>query len=187
MRIIGGRLKGIQFFAPANLPVRPTTDMAKEALFNILHNNYNFEDCEVLDLFSGTGNVSFEFASRGVKKIKAVDQHAGCIFWIKSVISKHHLSEIEPHKADVFKLLTQEKHQYQIIFADPPYNLPQIPKIAQLVIENKLLTPNGMLIIEHPSMLKLNQLPGYTQTRKYGNSSFSFFEPLSGGEGSTFV
>lgn len=178
MRIIGGRLKGIQFFAPTNLPVRPTTDMAKEALFNILYNSYDFEHCEVLDLFSGTGNVSFEFASRGIKKLRAVDKHSGCIHWIKSVITKHGFQEIEPIKADVFKYLDQEQHQYQIIFADPPYDLPNIPQIAQLVINNGLLTANGMLIIEHPSMLKLNQLPGYTQTRKYGNSSFSFFEPV---------
>lgn len=180
MRIIGGRLKGIQFFAPTNLPVRPTTDMAKEALFNILYNNYDFEHCEALDLFSGTGNVSFEFASRGIKKLTAVDKHSGCINWIKSVIAKHQLHEIEPIKADVFKYLAQEEQKYQIIFADPPYDLPNIPEIAQLVIKNGLLTPNGMLIIEHPSMLKLNQLPGYTQTRKYGNSSFSFFESLTG-------
>jgi len=176
MRIIGGRLKGIQFFAPTNLPVRPTTDMAKEALFNILYNNYDFEECEVLDLFTGTGSVSFEFASRGAKKITSVDKHSGCIYWIKSVIAKHNLDEIEPTKADVLKFLEQETKQYQIIFADPPYDLPSIPLIPELVFKNNLLAPNGILVVEHATYTKLNQQKGYTQTRKYGNSSFSFFE-----------
>lgn len=176
MRIIGGRLKGIQFYAPTNLPVRPTTDMAKEALFNILYNNYDFNECEILDLFSGTGSVSFEFASRGAKKITAIDKHPGCIAWIKSIITKHELNEIEPAKADVLKFLAQDTHQYQIIFADPPYDLPSIPQIPELVFKNNLLAPNGLLVVEHATYTKLNQQPGYTHTRKYGNSSFSFFE-----------
>ena len=179
MRIIGGRLKGIQFFAPASLPVRPTTDMAKEALFNILYNNFDFDSCEVLDLFSGTGSVSFEFASRGIKKVTAVDKHSGCIYWIKSVIAKHGLTEIEPQKADVLKFLQQHTQQYQIIFADPPYDLPNIPQIPQLVMQNNLLADDGVLIVEHASMMKLDQLPGYTHTRKYGNSSFSFFDKVA--------
>lgn len=162
--------------APASLPVRPTTDMAKEALFNILYNTYDFESCEVLDLFSGTGSVSIEFASRGIKKVTSVDKHSGCVHWLKSVVEHYKLTEIEPHKADVFKFLKEDQHRYQIIFADPPYDLPTIPMIPQLVMENNLLSDNGMLIVEHPSMLKLNQQPGYTETRRYGNSSFSFFE-----------
>ncbi|WP_316810773.1 RsmD family RNA methyltransferase [Pedobacter heparinus] len=176
MRIIGGRLKGIRFNAPASLPVRPTTDMAKEALFNILYNTYDFENCSVLDLFCGTGNISIEFASRGIKQVRAVDKHSGCIYWVKSLVEKHNLQEIEVHKADVFKFLEQQGETYQIIFADPPYNIPNIPLIPQLVMKNNLLSDNGMLIVEHPSLLKLNDQPGYTETRRYGNSSFSFFE-----------
>ncbi|MEJ2880011.1 RsmD family RNA methyltransferase [Pedobacter sp. GR22-6] len=179
MRIIGGRLKGIRFNAPESLPVRPTTDMAKEALFNILYNTYDFEECEVLDLFCGTGNISFEFASRGIKKVTAVDKHSGCVYWVKSVIAKHQLPEIEVHKADAFKYLQQASGPYQIIFADPPYNLPNIPQIPELVMQNNLLTENGMLIVEHPSLLKLNGLAGFKETRRYGNSSFSFFEPIT--------
>lgn len=176
MRIIGGRLKGIRFNAPESLPVRPTTDMAKEALFNILYNTYDFDSCDVLDLFCGTGNISFEFASRGINKVTAVDKHSGCVYWVKSVIQKYGLEQIDVHKGDVFKFLEQHKGAYQIIFADPPYNLPTIPLIPALVMKNNLLTDNGMLIVEHPSLLKLNNLPGYTETRRYGNSSFSFFE-----------
>lgn len=176
MRIIGGRLKGIRFNAPESLPVRPTTDMAKEALFNILYNTYDFDSCDVLDLFCGTGNISFEFASRGINKVTAVDKHSGCVYWVKSVIQKYGLEQIDVQKGDVFKFLEQHKTAYQIIFADPPYDLPTIPLIPELVMKNNLLTDNGMLIIEHPSLLKLNNLAGYTETRRYGNSSFSFFE-----------
>ncbi|KIO75454.1 methyltransferase [Pedobacter lusitanus] len=176
MRIIGGKLKGIRMSAPASLPVRPTTDMAKEALFNILYNTYDFDSCSVLDLFSGTGNISIEFASRGIKEVTAVDKHSGCIYWLKSVIDKYDLNEISLQKADVFKFLEQHNKKYQIIFADPPYDLTNIPQIPRLVDQNKLLTENGILVVEHPSLLKLKDEPGFKETRRYGNSSFSFFE-----------
>lgn len=178
MRIIGGILKGRQFNAPANLPVRPTTDMAKEALFNILYNTYDFDECDVLDLFSGTGSICLEFASRGIKHVTAVDKHPGCVAWIKSVADKFELTQIEPQKADTFKFLAQDNNQYNIIFADPPYDLPNIPSIPELVMKHNLLTENGTLIVEHPPFLKLNLLPGFTEVRKYGNSSFSFFEKV---------
>lgn len=150
--------------------------MAKEALFNILYNTYDFEECKVLDLFCGTGNISFEFASRGIKQVTAVDKHSGCVYWVKSVVSKYELTAIEVQKADVFKFLESHQHAYQIIFADPPYDLPTIPLIPELVMKNNLLTDNGLLIVEHPSLLKMKDLPGYKETRRYGNSSFSFFE-----------
>lgn len=150
--------------------------MAKEALFNILYNTYDFDSCDVLDLFSGTGNISIEFASRDIRSVTAVDKHSGCVYWLESVIKKYELSQIHTTKADVFKFLDQHKKSYQIIFADPPYDLPNIPEIAEKVITNRLLTDNGLLVIEHPSFLKLNFLPGFTETRRYGNSSFSFFE-----------
>ncbi|SDJ98472.1 16S rRNA (guanine(966)-N(2))-methyltransferase RsmD [Pedobacter sp. ok626] len=178
MRIIGGRLKGIRLNAPESLPVRPTTDMAKEALFNILYNTYDFEECRALDLFCGTGNVSIEFASRGIKHVTSVDKHSGCVFWVKSVIKKFDLPEIDVQKADVFKFLEGHQDTYQIIFADPPYDLPTIPLIPQLVLRNNLLTDNGLLIVEHPSLLKMKDQPGYKETRRYGNSSFSFFEKI---------
>lgn len=152
--------------------------MAKEALFNILYNTYDFDSCDVLDLFCGTGNISFEFASRGAKSVTSVDKHSGCVFWVKSVIAKYQLDAIDVQKADVFKFLETHKKSYQIIFADPPYDLPTIPKIAELVINNNLLKDNGLLIVEHPSLLKMNAQPGFKETRRYGNSSFSFFEKV---------
>jgi 16S rRNA (guanine966-N2)-methyltransferase len=176
MRIIGGKLKGIHLNAPASLPVRPTKDMAKEALFNILYNTYDFGNCDILDLFSGTGSVSLEFASRGVRSVTAVDKHAGCVRWLEDVIKKFELPEITVIKADAFKFLEAHKEKYQIIFADPPYDLPNIPNISELVFKNDLLAENGILIVEHPPFLKLDGQPNFNETRRYGNSSFSFFE-----------
>jgi len=176
MRIIGGKLKGIRLQPPANLPVRPTTDMAKEALFNILNNQFDFESCTILDLFSGTGNLTFEFASRNAEKILAIDMDYGCVNWVKSTTKKYEFNQIEVRKGDVFKLLNQMTGSYDIIFADPPYNMPNIPQIPVLVAAQKLLKPDGLLVVEHQSNMKLNSQPGYTETRKYGNSSFSFFE-----------
>lgn len=175
MRIVGGKLKGLQFNAPSKLPVRPTTDMAKEALFNILLNSYDFDECKVLDLFTGTGNISIEFASREVGNITSVDKHPGCVAWLKTVKEKHQLA-IDIRKADAFKFLEQTSDKYDIIFADPPYDLPNIPLLPQLVAKHQLLKTNGVLVVEHPSMLKLDQQPGYVETRKYGYSSFSFFK-----------
>ncbi len=150
--------------------------MAKEALFNILYNTYDFDNCDVLDLFSGTGSVSLEFASRGVRSVTSVDKHSGCVYWLESVIKKYNLEEITPIKADAFKFLDGHKGRYQIIFADPPYGLPNIPQISELVFANDLLAENGLLVVEHPPFLKLDGQANFTETRRYGNSSFSFFE-----------
>ncbi|WP_231459992.1 MULTISPECIES: RsmD family RNA methyltransferase [unclassified Pedobacter] len=176
MRIIGGMLKGIRLQPPANLPVRPTTDMAKEALFNILNNRFDFETCSVLDLFCGTGNLTFEFASREAERILAIDMDYGCVNWVKTTATKYDFKQIEVRKGDVFKLLKQMTGSYDLIFADPPYNMPNIPQIPVMVEDQKLLKPGGLLVVEHQSNMKLNSQPGYKETRKYGNSSFSFFE-----------
>ena len=175
MRIIGGRLKGLRLNPPAKLPVRPTTDLAKEALFNILFNQFDFENIRVLDLFSGTGNISLEFASRGVPEIYAVDRDFGCINYLKTLVKQYDLSSIKPVKSDVFKFLEVETEQYDLIFADPPYDLPQINVIASKIFDRDLLKPDAYLIIEHPSMKKLDNHPQFLEQRKYGSSSFSFF------------
>jgi 16S rRNA (guanine(966)-N(2))-methyltransferase RsmD len=175
MRIIGGKLKGLRFFPPQNLPVRPTTDMAKEALFNILNNQIDFEGLKVLDLFSGTGNISMEFASRGAEQVVSVDVAMGCIKYLKDLAKQHKIETMTTFKADVFKFLKEETESFDLIFADPPYDLPQIPQIAELVFERRLLKPDGLLIIEHPSNRKLDNHPNFVEQRKYGISSFSFF------------
>ena len=176
MRIIGGRLKGLRLNPPKNLPVRPTTDLAKEALFNILQNQIEFEDIKVLDLFSGTGNIAMEFASRGAEKVTGVDRAIGCVHYLKDASRQHGLDNIEVFKADVFKYLAMETEQYDLIFADPPYDLNQIPEIPKIVFEKNLLVAGGMLIVEHQSMQNLSNHPAFTEQRKYGHSSFSFFK-----------
>ena len=151
--------------------------MAKEALFNILYNTYDLDCCDVLDLFCGTGNISIEFASRGARLVTAVDLHPRCVSWVRTFAEKHQLKQVSVQKADVFKFLGQDRQrQYHIIFADPPYDLPSIPDLPRLIMEHGLLTGNGVLVVEHPSLLKLDGQPGYRETRRYGNSSFSFFE-----------
>lgn len=175
MRIIGGRLKGLRLNPPAKLPVRPTTDLAKEALFNILYNQFDFETIRVLDLFSGTGNISLEFASRGVSEICSVDRDFGCVHYLKLLVKQYDLSAIKVVKSDVFKFLDMETDKYDLIFADPPYDMPQINQIATKVIDRNILNPNGYLIIEHPSMKKLDNHPLFIEQRKYGSSSFSFY------------
>lgn len=177
MRIISGKYKGKRLTAPKKLPVRPTTDMAKEALFNILNNRYYFEDVAVLDLFSGTGNISFEFASRGSVNITSVDAHSGCVQYI-SKTSKELNFDISTMKSDVFKFLEHTKSKYDVIFADPPYSfeITQFFKIPELIFQNKLLLEDGLLIVEHAEQTDLSSLPNFSDKRKYGSSVFSFFE-----------
>ncbi len=176
MRIIGGQLKGLRLNPPNNLPVRPTTDLAKEALFNILNNRFDFEQIRVLDLFSGTGSISIEFASRGVPEIVSVDSDFGCFNYLKAMAEKYQLPAIHPIKANVFKFLMQEMIEpFDLIFADPPYDLPQLPQIPSKIIEQNLLKPAGCLILEHPSMKHMDNDPHFKERRKYGSSSFSFF------------
>jgi 16S rRNA (guanine(966)-N(2))-methyltransferase RsmD len=176
MRIIGGVLRGLRLNPPKNLPVRPTTDLAKEALFNILQNQIEFDNITVLDLFAGTGNISFEFASRGAKQVISVDRSIHCLNYIKDTARQHQLSQIKTFKADIFKYLELETEHYDLIFADPPYDMNHIPEIPKIIFEKNLLSPDGLLIVEHQSMQNLSNHPAFVEQRKYGHSSFSFFK-----------
>jgi 16S rRNA (guanine(966)-N(2))-methyltransferase RsmD len=177
MRIISGLYKGRRISAPKKLPVRPTTDMAKEALFNILNNQYYFDDISVLDLFSGTGNISYEFGSRGTDQITAVDAHFGCIKFINETADAFELN-ITTIKSDVFKFLEKSKLKHTIIFADPPYDfdLEAFSKIPNLVFKNELLEEDGLLVVEHSKHTDLSQLEHYSYSKSYGGNMFSFFE-----------
>jgi 16S rRNA (guanine(966)-N(2))-methyltransferase RsmD len=177
MRIISGIYKGRRLTAPKNLPVRPTTDFAKEALFNILRVRYFFEELTVLDLFSGTGNISFEFASRGVNNITAVDQHHGCIQYINKVSEEFDFS-INTIKSDVFKYLENSSGKFDVIFADPPYDfdVSKLENIVKTIFEKNLLEEEeGMLVIEHSKMNNLSAIEHFKEARKYGGNVFSFF------------
>ncbi|MND71884.1 Ribosomal RNA small subunit methyltransferase D [compost metagenome] len=179
MRIIGGKIGGLRLNPPTNLPVRPTTDIAKEALFNILQNRLEFDGLNCLDLFAGTGNISFELASRGVEHVDSVDLHFKCVQYITDTAKKMKLEQINTRKADVFKFITSCKSTYDLIFADPPYDIPKLPQLPKLVFDNNLLNNNGLLIVEHPSTRQMEEHPNFIETRKYGYSSFSFYaKPL---------
>jgi 16S rRNA (guanine966-N2)-methyltransferase len=177
MRIISGNHKGRRITAPKNLPVRPTTDNAKEALFNILNNRFHFDELEVLDLFAGTGNISYEFASRGTQKITCVDSHWACVKFIHKTAEELDFP-IETIKKDVFKYLEVSHGPFDLIFADPPYAfvIEQFEEMVAKIASNKLLGPNGVFIIEHPKQTDLSELSGFQEARKYGGSVFSFFE-----------
>lgn len=179
MRIISGEFKGRRITAPKKLPVRPTTDMAKEALFNILNNRYYFEDISVLDLFAGTGNISYEFASRGTTRITAVDEHFGCIKFINETADSFEM-EISTIKADVFKTLEKIRKKFDIVFADPPYNLSveQFSRIPNLVFDGRLLEDDGTLVLEHSKHTDLSELKYFDYSKHYGGNAFSFFRTV---------
>ena len=176
MRIIGGALKGTKFTPPSNLPVRPTTDLAKEALFNILQNKLDWTEIVALDLFSGTGNITLELASRQVKKITAVDSYGKCCAYIDSQKKKFHFEQVDIVKYDALKYISNCKKKFDFIFADPPYDLPQLPQIPKLIFQYELLNEGGLLVLEHPSTKKLDESTFHVEQRKYGYSSFSIFK-----------
>ncbi len=177
MRIISGKYKGRRLSPPKNLPVRPTTDMSKEALFNVLNNYFSFEGLKILDLFAGTGNISFEFASRGSDNITSVDADFGCVKYIKEVAETFDFN-ISALKSDVLLFLDKSKNAYDIIFADPPYNFEQevFDKIVSKIFEKEMLHDDGMMIIEHSKHTKLDHLINFSFKKNYGGSVFSFFE-----------
>ncbi len=179
MRIISGKYRGKRFVAPKNLPVRPTSDMHKEALFNILANRYDFEDLKVADLFSGTGNIAYEFASRGAPEIICVDAHPACVRYIART-SKEMDFPVVCVKSDVVKYLQKTHEKFDIIFADPPYDFSQgqLDDIVRAVVERELLLPGGSLIVEHSKNRDFSENQYLTESRTYGGSVFSFFQVL---------
>lgn len=181
MRIISGKHKGRRISPPKGLPVRPTTDMSKEALFNVLNNHFNFDGLKVLDLFSGTGNISYEFASRGSTPITSVDGDFGCVKFIKQTAAEFNFN-IAAMRSDIFTFLERNNATYDIIFADPPYNFDQatFEKIVLLVFANNSLNEDGMMIIEHSKYTKLDHLTHFSFKKSYGGSIFSFFEIENG-------
>ena len=163
--------------APKKLPVRPTTDFAKEGLFNILTHRVDFDETSLLDLFSGTGNISYEFGSRGTEDITSVDVHYGCVKYINTISEELDFS-IKTVKCDVLKYLSSTSSTFDIIFADPPYSLEQtdFEAIVNKIFERKLLIPDGLLIIEHSKHTDLSKNKYFTEARRYGGSIFSFFD-----------
>lgn len=175
MRIIAGLLKGRRLNPPTSLPVRPTTDMARESLFNILNNYVDYEDCSVLDLFAGTGAVSLEFISRGVKDVTSIDVNAQCTDFIKDTARRFNINNIHVVRSDVFDLIKRAYKKFDIVFADPPYALENLSKLPDLIFEHNLLSEDGIFILEHPREYQFDEHPHFWQHRNYGKVNFTFF------------
>jgi 16S rRNA (guanine966-N2)-methyltransferase len=179
MRIIGGELKGRLFNPGKNFKARPTTDFARENLFNILNNTIDFEEIKVLDLFAGTGSISFEFASRGSKSVTSVEiDHVHYAFI--ATVTKQLMLENVIHllRYDVLKFIPRCVEKYDLIFADPPYQLSSIKEIPDLVFKFQLLNQDGILILEHGKNDNFANHPNLFQQRIYGSVHFSFFRKV---------
>ena len=175
MRIISGSHKGRRILAPKKLPVRPTTDRSKEGLFNILQHRLNFKSLDVLDLFSGTGNISYEFASRGVANIAAVDQNPHCVNFIKKTAIDLELN-IEISQRDSISFLEKKTSHYDLIFGDPPYDWVAEAYFVLILEAKKSLNESGLIILEHSTFIDLSKGQGFDFSRTYGGSVFSFFK-----------
>ena len=176
MRIIGGNFRGKKIIAPETLPVRPTTDFAKTGLFNILNHRFSFPQIKVLDLFAGTGSITYEFLSRGCTTIHCVDRNAGCVQFITTTLEKlRSPATIRVAHADALTWLEKSSSKYDVIFADPPFEMEIAGDLSQLVFNTDKLSDNGLLIIEHQSTKNYSHLPHFSEARKYGNITFSFF------------
>ncbi|MDL2262116.1 16S rRNA (guanine(966)-N(2))-methyltransferase RsmD [Bacteroidales bacterium OttesenSCG-928-I21] len=176
MRIIGGKYKGKTILPPSNFRARPTTDFAKESLFNILQNYFNFENVDVLDLFSGTGSISYEFCSRNCKSLIAVDNNHNHVKYIESQFEAMCFKQANVYKSDVFRFLKTCNKKFDIVFADPPYDFENIESIYDTVIENKLLSDTSLFIIEHSEKNDFSSFLHFMMLKKYGSVHFSFFD-----------
>lgn len=178
MRIIGGKFKGRKFNPPAGKwPTRPTTDFAKEGLFNILTNVFDFSEIKVLDLFGGTGSIAYELISRGCSEVTYVDKHYPCIAYVKKTKNLLEIDEeLKIIKSDAFKFISKSTDTFDLIFADPPYAHRDLQTIPDLVFDNHLLQEGGWLILEHDNKSDFESHPRFFRKQKYGNNIFSFFE-----------
>ena len=176
MRIISGSCGGRMINPPKNLRARPTTDFAKENLFNVLNNMVDFEELDVLDLFSGTGSISYEFASRGARSVTSVEINAVHHNFIRSTAKSFGMDNLYPVKANVFLYLKSCSKQYDLIFSDAPYDLEGSEEVIDLVFERDLLKEEGIFIFEHSKGKDFSSHPKFVRQRSYGSVQFSFFE-----------
>jgi 16S rRNA (guanine966-N2)-methyltransferase len=175
LRIISGKFKGRQINPPSGFKARPTTDYARESLFNILANRIDFESVDVLDLFSGTGSISFEFASRGAQNVHLVEKDYRNISFIRRMKGEMGFDNIKPIHIDVKAYLRACTYKYDIIFADPPYELPWLSELADLVMDAGILKDDGIYILEHPKGISFSGHKFFFEHRNYGSVNFSFF------------
>lgn len=176
MRIVSGIYGRRRFQVPATFKARPTTDFAKENLFNVLSHLIDLDDCEALDLFAGTGSISFEFVSRGCRTVTAVEQDRAHAAFIAKVAEELNTDALQLIRGDAFRFLnTAHAASYDIVFADPPFSLPTLPEIPRLVLEKKIVREGGLFIMEHSKDHDFSILPHFQQQRIYGAVHFSIF------------
>jgi 16S rRNA (guanine966-N2)-methyltransferase len=180
VRIISGILKARRFTAPKNFPSRPTTDFAKEGLFNMLEHQMSLFDLDILDLCAGTGNISFEFLSREAGNVTAVDSNDRCVAFIRKTAAEFGIADhMQTIRADIQQFVARTERRYDLIFADPPYKYEGYVALVQKIQERELLNEHGTLIVEHGKETNLSHLAGYQYSRNYGNVHFSFFKRSS--------
>ena len=176
MRIIGGKFRARRINVPHNITARPTTDFAKEGLFNLLNNRIDLEGIDVLDLFAGTGSISLEFISREARSVVSVEQSERHCAFIRKVCKEMNIDNLMLVKGDVFRYIASTRIKFDVIFADPPYELLQINEIPDLIFNHDLLKPEGLFVLEHSAKSNFEKHPHFSSHRHYGNVNYSFFE-----------
>lgn len=177
MRIIRGKYGRRRFNVPTNITARPTTDFAKENIFNIIENITDLEDCEALDLFAGTGAISFELLSRGAKRVTAIEKAATQARFIEATAKTLGDDNLRLVRGDVFKFIsTSRPNSFDFVFADPPYDLPRFDDVPRMVLESGMVRKGGTFIIEHSKTHDFSHLPGFTRHVAYGSVNFSIFQ-----------
>lgn len=176
MRVVSGKLRGRRFEPPESFNARPTTDFAKENIFNVLCNLVDFEEIKVLDLFGGSGSVSYEFASRGCPDVTCVEKSSVHQRFIRRTVETFGIEDsVKVIQGDALRFISATNTKYDVIFADPPYDMPEVDSIPNLVIERDILNEDGFFILEHSVAGRFNGHPCYWQTRNYGKVNFTFF------------
>lgn len=176
MRIISGKYKGRSIHPPKNLRARPTTDFAKENLFNVLNNRLDLEGLDVLDLFAGTGSISYEFASRGAATVTAVEINAVHVNFIQSTARTLGIDNLFVVRANSFLYVKGVKKQFDLVFADPPYDIKGSEELPAMVFGQDILREEGLFILEHSGNLQFGDSPFFLESRSYGSVHFSFFK-----------
>ena len=176
MRIISGSYRGKRIHPPKNFKAWPTTDFAKESLFNILMNSYDLEELDVLDLFSGTGSISYEFASRGARTLVAVEKEASNYSFIRNTCRELEMDQVNVIRGDAFKYLLRPYQSFDIIFADPPYDHPLLETLPDMIFNTDILAKEGTFILEHPGNHSFTSHNRFAEHRKYGGVNFTFFK-----------
>lgn len=175
MRVITGKYKGRHFDVPRNFKARPTTDFAKENLFNVLRAYVDFEETRVLDLFCGTGSITLEFLSRGCPRVVSVEKDRAHFSFIAQTLRALKDPAAQPLCGDALKYIARSNEGFDLVFADPPYALPELPELPERILGGEVLRPGGLLVLEHGKTLDFSDHPCFLEHRAYGSVNFSFF------------